>query len=92
MCNKTKVTLQLKPDAKPVFRPKRPVAYDATPLVEAELDRLLELGVSPVSYSDWAAPIVTIKKPNGSIRMCADFATGLNDALETYHYPLPTPD
>lgn len=93
MCNKTKVTLRLKPDAKPVFRPKRPVSYAAIPLVDAELDRFLELGIiSPVAYSEWAAPIVNTKKPNGSIRMCADFSTGLNDALETYHYPLPTPD
>lgn len=92
-CNKTVIKLRLKPDAKPVFRPKRPVSYAALPLVEAELDRLLDMGViSPVSYSEWATPIVTTKKPNGSIRMCADFATGLNDALETYHYPLPTPD
>ncbi|XP_037036075.1 uncharacterized protein K02A2.6-like [Bradysia coprophila] len=92
-CTKTQVTLRVKPDAKPIFRPKRPVAYAAVPVVEAELDRLQHLGViSPVSYSEWAAPIVTTKKPNGSIRMCADFATGLNDALDTYHYPLPTPD
>ncbi|XP_037043751.1 uncharacterized protein K02A2.6-like [Bradysia coprophila] len=92
-CTKTQVTLRLKPEAQPVFRPKRPVAYAAVPIVDAELDRLQEMDVlSPISYSEWAAPIVTTKKPNGSIRLCADFATGLNDALETYHYPLPTPD
>lgn len=92
-CTKMEVTLRLKPDAKPVFRPKRPVAYAALPWVDAELDRLQGMGViSQVSYSEWATPIVNTKKPNGSIRMCADFATGLNDALETYHYPLPTPD
>ncbi|XP_037041779.1 uncharacterized protein K02A2.6-like [Bradysia coprophila] len=92
-CTKTKAVLRLKPDAKSVFRPSRPVPYAALPIVEAELERLTSEGVlSPVTYSEWATPIVTAKKPNGSIRMCADFSTGLNEALENFEYPLPTAD
>ncbi|XP_054731489.1 uncharacterized protein K02A2.6-like [Anastrepha obliqua] len=93
LCNKTKAHLVVKANCQPVFRPKRVVAYAIQHLVAAELQRLQDLNViSPVNYSNWAAPIVVIKKPNGSIRLCADFSTGLNDALETYQYPLPLPE
>ncbi|CAH8452171.1 unnamed protein product [Schistosoma rodhaini] len=91
-CSTLKATLRLKPGAKPVFRPKRPVPYATLPTVDEELNRLQQQGViTPVSYSAWAAPIVVIKKANGTLRICADFSTGLNAALEQHHYPLPVP-
>ncbi|CDW58685.1 Gag Pol polyprotein [Trichuris trichiura] len=92
-CKFAKASLRLRPDAQPVFRPKRPVPYAVVPLVEAELDRLEKLGViSKVNYSAWAAPLVAVRKRDGRLRLCADFSTGLNDALEMHQYPLPTPE
>jgi hypothetical protein len=92
-CTKVKASLKLQPGALPVFRPKRPVPYAVLPCVEKELDRLQNLGViQPVNYSPWAAPIVVVKKANGQIRICADYSTGLNAALDTHQYPLPIPE
>lgn len=92
-CTKTEAKLHLKPGARPVYRTKRPVPYAALEAVEAELDRLEDSGVlSKVEFSEWAAPIVVVKKADGGIRICADFSSGLNDALETNRHPLPLPD
>ena len=92
-CTKMQAILNLSPDVKPIFRPKRPVPYAALPVVEAELGRLESEGIiQPVNYSAWAAPIVVVKKPNGKVRICADFSTGLNNALENHEYPLPVPE
>nr|CAX83692.1 Gap-Pol polyprotein [Schistosoma japonicum] len=92
-CTTMKASFRLTPNASSVFRPKRPVPYASLPEVDAELQRLEKQGVlMPVSFSAWAAPIVVVKKPKGTLRICADFSTGLNDALEQHHYPLPAPD
>uniref|UniRef100_A0A5S6QNW5 Reverse transcriptase domain-containing protein n=1 Tax=Trichuris muris TaxID=70415 RepID=A0A5S6QNW5_TRIMR len=92
-CTKFKASLSLRPDAQPVFKRKRPVPYAALSLVEQELDRLEQLGIiSKIDYSNWAAPIVAVKKANGTVRLCADFSTGLNEALEHHQYPLPLPE
>ena len=91
-CKKIKATLKLKADSKPIFRPKRLVSYAALNIVEKELDRLQEAGViEPTNYSRWGAPIVVVRKKNSKVRIDVDYSTGLNDALDTHQYPLPTP-
>ncbi|XP_052895692.1 uncharacterized protein K02A2.6-like [Anopheles moucheti] len=93
LCTKAQIKLQLRENCSPVFRPKRPVAYAMQATVEKELDRLVEMNViTPIDYSEWAAPIVVVRKSNGSIRICGDYSTGLNAALQPHEYPLPLPD
>uniref|UniRef100_A0A8R1EJJ9 RNA-directed DNA polymerase n=1 Tax=Caenorhabditis japonica TaxID=281687 RepID=A0A8R1EJJ9_CAEJA len=75
----------------PAFRKARPVAYAVLPKVAHEVKRLVDQGVyTATDYSDFAAPVVVVDKKDGTIRLCGDYSTGLNDALETHQHPLPT--
>lgn len=92
-CQQFRASLQLKPDAHPVFRQKRPVPFHVMALVTEELERLEQSGIiSPVQFSSFAAPIVVVKKSNGKIRLVGDYSTGLNDMLQSHEYPVPTPE
>lgn len=91
-CTKLKAQIHLKDGAVPVFVPKRRPAVAALMKVEEELNRLEKEGIiTAVDYSEWAAPIVCVRKPNGGVRLCGDYSTGLNDAVESHNYPLPLP-
>lgn len=92
-CQQFRASLQLKPDAHPVFRQKRPVPFHVMAQVTEELERLEQSGIiSPVQFSTYAAPIVVVKKSNGKIRLVGDYSTGLNDMLQSHEYPVPTPE
>ena len=59
-------------------------------MIECELDRLQSEGIiSPVEYSDWAAPIIPILKADGTVRICGDYKTTINrnSKLDGYHLP-----
>lgn len=92
-CKKARITLHLKPDSKPVFRQKRPVAYAMLSMVNDELQRLEQAGaITKVDFSQWAAPMMVVRKANGKLRICGDYSTGLNEALQSHTYPLPRPE
>lgn len=38
------------------------------------------------------APIVTVRKANGSIRICTDFSIRLKAVLDNDFYPIPSPE
>ncbi len=85
-------TLHVNQDAHPKFYKPRPMPFALKDIVGQELDRLEEQGaLKKVEFSEWAAPIVTIPKKEGRIRICGDYKITINQALTVDQYPLPKP-
>ena len=75
-------TLHVNQDAHPKFYKPRPMPFALKGIVGQELDRLEEQGaLKKVEFSEWAAPIVTIPKKEGRIRICGDYKITINQAL-----------
>ena len=84
------VTLNVKENACPKFFKARNVPFAIKGKVEEQLDREIQQGIlRPVEFSDYASPVVPVMKPDGSVRICADFKMTVNPNLHTDKYPLP---
>ena len=84
-----KVSLQVD-DSKPRFYKHRPPPLALKQQIEEELDRQVALGIlEPVTTSKWAAPVVPIKKSDGSLRLCGSYDLTINTASDLETYPLP---
>ena len=82
-----KAKIAIPTDAHPCFYKSRRLPYAK---VELELERLQASGIiSPVMFSDWAAPIVPVVKANGQIRICGDYKMTVNQVAKSDVYPLP---
>ena len=46
----------------------------------------------PVTYSQWASPIVPILKSGGTVRICGDYKVTVSRFAHVEQYPLPTPE
>jgi len=85
-----KARVHLKEGAKPRFFKPRSVPYSSRGELEKELQRLQDQNIiSPVQFSEWAAPIVPVVKQNGSIRVCGDYKLTVNQVSHVESYPLP---
>ena len=60
-------------------------------LVQQELAEMRRQGIIEPAISDWAAPIVIVKKKDGTIRLCVDYRR-MNAFSRVDSYPMPRID
>lgn len=48
--------------------------------------------MSPAEFSEWAAAIVPIAKPNEAVRISGDYKITVNQILKLDNYPIPKTD
>jgi hypothetical protein len=79
------------PGTNPILKaPYRMVSFELKELKE-QLQELLDKGFILPSISPWGAPVLFVKKKDGSIRMCIDYWE-LNKVTIKNRYPLPMID
>ncbi|GJP63968.1 hypothetical protein CLOP_g20991, partial [Closterium sp. NIES-67] len=80
--------ISLLPVSEPTLRATYWMSAAELQEVQKQLEELLEKGFIRVSSSPYAAPILFVKKTNGSMRICIDYRA-LNKITFQNRYPLP---
>ncbi|XP_049511265.1 uncharacterized protein K02A2.6-like [Dermacentor silvarum] len=82
--NLPRIHIELKEAAQARFLKSRSIPFAMKEEVVAELNRLEELGIlKPTQYSDWATPIVVVRKKDGSLRICGDYRSTVNQSVKS---------
>jgi len=82
--------LHLRDGAVSKFCKPRSVPFAVRNDIQLELNRLVDEKIlRKIDYSDWASPIVPVKKPSGSLRICGDYSVALNKHLKVPEHPMP---
>ncbi|KAJ0576646.1 putative nucleotidyltransferase, Ribonuclease H [Helianthus annuus] len=83
--------IDLIPGATPVARAPYRLAPSEMQELSSQLQELLDKGFIRPSTSPWGAPVLFVKKKDGSFRMCIDYRE-LNKLTVKNRYPLPRID
>ena len=79
-------------DLAPVIAPISKAPYRMAPMelkeLKIQLQELLDKGFIRPSVSPWGAPVLFVKKKDGSMRLCIDYRE-LNKVTVRNRYPLP---
>ena len=84
-------TIDLIPGTEPIYIPPYRMAPAELRELKAQLEELLSKGFIQPSISPWGAPVLFVKKKDGSLRLCIDYRE-LNKVTIRNQYPLPRID
>ena len=84
-------TIDLIPGTEPISIPPYRMAPAELRELKAQLEELLSKGFIRLSISPWGAPVLFVKKKDGSLRLCIDYRQ-LNRVTIRNQYPLPRID
>ena len=81
--------LNVNPRHKPVIQKRRAFNLERYEAINTEVKKLLAVGfIREVTYMEWLANVVMVKKSNGKWWVCIDY-TDLNKACPKDYFPLP---
>jgi hypothetical protein len=84
-------TIEIKPGAEPIYKTLYRMTAPKLCELQMQLKELLDLGLIRPSVSPWGAPVIFVKKKDGSLRMCIDYRD-LNHATVKNRYLMPQID
>lgn len=84
-------SIDLEPGTTPISKVPYRMAPKEMQELKTQLNELLEKGYIRPSASPWGAPVLFVKKNDGSLRLCIDYR-GLNYVTIKNRYPLPRID
>ena len=84
-------TITLEPEAKPIAKAPYRMAPAELAELKNQMKDLWEKGFIQSSSSPWGAPVLFVKKKDGSMRLCIDYR-GINNITIKDKYPLPRID
>ena len=60
-------------DSNPIKHKSYPIAYKMQEIIDKEIEDMLAMGVIERSETPYASPLVLVKKPDQSYRVCVNF-------------------
>ena len=78
-------------DARPIRQPARRLPLSRMEEASQLISDMSKQGIIEPSSSPWTAPVVLVKKKDGSSRFCVDYRK-LNEITKKDSYPLPRVD
>lgn len=85
--NVTEMNIELNSQRPVVYRPYR-LSHHEREKVRGMVDDMLEAGIVRQSASEYASPILLVRKKDGTMRMCIDYRM-LNSVTIKERYPMP---